>query len=150
MYYLARRYDEAVAQLRRTVELDPAAPLGHTALAGVYAVMGRCAEALAETAVAAGNGGAFSVAPGYVLAVCGRAPEARRELAGMLAQSRAGTYVAARLIADVYLGLGDRERFLSWFERAFDAHEPLFPTDPIYDPVRDDPRFVALEARWVK
>jgi hypothetical protein len=68
----------------------------------------------------------------------------------MLARSRSGAYVASWMIAQIYLCLGDRDRFFSWFERALDDHEPVFPTGPIYDPVREDPRFKLLLKRWVR
>ena len=149
MYYMARQYDAAIAQYRRTMELDPAAPSTHSALAEAYVMSGRCDDALKEVAIVAGRGPWLAGPPGYVLAVCHHEAEARHDLADLLARARAGTYVGSWMIAQIYLGLGDRDRFFSWFERALDDHEPVFPTGPIYDPVREDPRFKALLKRWV-
>jgi tetratricopeptide (TPR) repeat protein len=59
--------------------------------------------------------------------------------------------VSATAFAVVYLGLGDRDRAFVYFERAIDQHEgfmsSLFPNDPLFAPIRSDPRFKALKRR---
>ena len=50
-------------------------------------------------------------------------------------------------MALVYLGLGDRTRTLYNLERALAADSQMMPwigRDPLFDPIRSEPRFVAL------
>ena len=50
-------------------------------------------------------------------------------------------------LALVYLGLGDRPRALDHLERALAADSQMMAwigRDPIFDPIRSEPRFVAL------
>ncbi|MEO8227784.1 MAG: protein kinase [Gemmatimonadota bacterium] len=149
MYYFAHNYDAAAAQFRRTLELGPAAAAAHTLLAYVYVQQKRCDAALAETAAGIRAGAITLAPPGYIYAVCNRRPEAQRMLAELLEQSRGETRVPAWYIAFLYLGLGDRDKFFSWFERSANAHEPgSYLMDPVFDSVREDPRFKALGA-WI-
>ena len=66
-------------------------------------------------------------------------------------ESRPGTWAAQTALAWSYLGLGDTTRALDALERATDRHETWFVwytvADPLYDPVRRNPRFVALLTR---
>jgi len=52
------------------------------------------------------------------------------------------------LIADVYLGLGDRNAALEWLSKSLDEGEsPPLLDEPSYDPIRHDARYVHLPAR---
>jgi tetratricopeptide (TPR) repeat protein len=85
---------------------------------------------------------------GHLLAVSGREREARELLEELLAQAEATdvTFFAAL----VYAGLGDADAALDWLQRAVDARSGfvryLF-VEPRLDPLRDNPRFVALLER---
>jgi hypothetical protein len=53
-------------------------------------------------------------------------------------------------MAVAYLGLGDLDRTFAWLDSAYTARDPLMTLtldEPIWDPVRGDPRFVRLRAR---
>ena len=59
-------------------------------------------------------------------------------------------YVPPYATALVQAGLGDREAAFAALERAFaarDVHLMYLPTDPRWDPFREDPRFVDLIER---
>ncbi|HEX6575451.1 MAG TPA: protein kinase [Gemmatimonadaceae bacterium] len=66
-------------------------------------------------------------------------------------ESRPRAWAAQTALAWTYLGLGDTTRALDALERATDLHETWFVwytvADPLYDPVRKNPRFVALLRR---
>jgi serine/threonine-protein kinase len=50
----------------------------------------------------------------------------------------------------VYTGLGDTQKALDWLERAYDERGILvawLKTWPLYDPLRNEPRFKELLAR---
>ena len=68
------------------------------------------------------------------------------ELAELKKISRDGKILPFNL-ALVYLGLSDRARTLDNLERALAADSQMMPwigRDPIFDPLRSEPRFVAL------
>jgi TolB-like protein len=56
-------------------------------------------------------------------------------------------YVSAASFATVYLGLGDKEQAFNVLEKAYEERSaglPLLKVNPIWDPLRSDPRFEAL------
>ena len=63
-----------------------------------------------------------------------------------------GGEVAPFNLALVYLGLGDRTRALDYLEQAYAASSEFLvwlKIDKIYDPLRSEPRFIALMKRLV-
>jgi len=152
MLHWARRYDAAVAQLRRTLAIDSSYDLAHAQLARTYVQMGRCADAAAElrgrSAVFAADYEASIV--GYAAAVCRRTADARQILNAMLGRSRRGAYVSPEAIAIVYAGLGDKDQAFAWLERALDDRTwslYLLRVEPMLDGIRADPRFERLIQR---
>ena len=55
----------------------------------------------------------------------------------------------ALLLAEIYIGFGDQERTLEWLHKAIDQKDwVLFlKSDPLFDPLRPDPRFAVLLKR---
>ena len=54
------------------------------------------------------------------------------------------------MFADGYFALKDYERAFAYLNKAVAKHSPALPSlkvDPIYDPVRSDPRFQAVLVR---
>jgi tetratricopeptide (TPR) repeat protein len=79
----------------------------------------------------------------YVYAKAGKSAPARRILAELEADWSAGRPTSPVMIGAIELALGRRDRFFPWLERGFDDYDPVLYQlqDPIFDPVRDDPRF---------
>jgi serine/threonine-protein kinase len=74
--------------------------------------------------------------------------KAKALLAELQEMSRTA-YVPPFGMAFAYLGLGD-DRVFEWLDKAIDARDPVvthLPSMPLYDGIRDDPRFRALLAR---
>jgi Tfp pilus assembly protein PilF len=84
----------------------------------------------------------------YAYARAGRTTEAKQLLDASLRQFEQGS-MSAIAIARIYLGLRDNERALDWLERAVDRQDVniLIQSDPVYQPLRPDPRFHALLKR---
>ena len=81
----------------------------------------------------------------------GREAEAR-SLYDALRRDHAAGREADFALSVAAAGIGDRETALAALERAFAARSPLItefsvPCDPIYDGIRDDPRFRAMIER---
>ncbi|HEY3162688.1 MAG TPA: protein kinase [Vicinamibacterales bacterium] len=149
---LTRRYDEAIAHARQTTALDPAFGRNRIVLAEAYALKGNYDAALAELSQtqAAGNEQTTLLRElGYVYGRAGRQAEARMVIDDLLLRQQRHADGAEGSLAIVYTGVGDRDRALSWLERAWLAHDSIFvrvKVDPRLDPLRGDPRFAKLLA----
>src|SRR5262249_54519705 len=142
--YMARRYDEAIAEFRATIDLDPMNPAPYSKIAYVYEQKGMIKEAIAE----AERG--MRVAPHRVLtaelarlaALDGRRPEALKGAASLVAAGISPNYTAT-----IYAALGDRDRTFEFLDRAEHEATPYLlwiKVDPTFDPLRADPRFQRL------
>ena len=148
-YYFDRRYDDAIAEYLKALELDRDFAPAHWHLAWAYEQAGQLDKGLseAERAVALDENNLLYVASlGRAYARAGKAREARATLA-RLAQASADRHVSAYHVALIHIALGDDEAGLDWLERAFDEQSPwigYMKVDPALDPVRSRPRFERL------
>ncbi len=151
-FYFARDYAAAVAENRRALELDPRFIFAHWNLGVALAQAGAFGEAAAalERAVEHSGGGlTFRAHLGYVYALAGRRREAELLLEEFERLS-ATRYVAAYYSAIIHLGLGDDGRALDLLARAFEERTGFLVflrVEPMFDPLREDPRFKELEQR---
>jgi TolB-like protein/DNA-binding winged helix-turn-helix (wHTH) protein len=145
--YFARRWDRAIEQYRKTLELDPDFALARQALAMALERKGAYAEAIAEfqKAVALSGGSAGTIASlGHAYALAGAKADAKVQLERLEALSRQ-KYVPAIYRALIYLGLGDKAGALVWFSQARQERSEYLiyhQLDPNFDPVRGDKRFL--------
>jgi len=141
--------DAAIDRVRHAASLDPLAPVAQYMRAAVYLYVNRAAEAVPvlEATMQMTEGVAtVSGLLGYAYAVTGSPEQARTVLRSIDSTNLATGNAAA--IARIYVGLGDLSAALDWLERAVDAHDPFFGSEPLasplFDPLRDDPRFAAI------
>jgi len=83
---------------------------------------------------------------GYAYGASGDHVRAQSELAELKSKALRG-YVSPFNLALIYLGLGDRQRALNYLEQSYAADSQWLgwlKGDRIFDPLRSDPRFVAL------
>ena len=83
---------------------------------------------------------------------CARGGQVQRARAILdtLVRDRPSEFVSAADIATAYTGLGVRDSAIAWFERGVEERSswmPFIGVDPRYDPLRADPRFLAVERR---
>ena len=150
-HYAARDYDAAVEAARHAVELDDKFFWGHYLLGLSHLQKGAHREAFAALRkcdeLSPDHPSSLS-ALGYAYASTGDRPKALHTLE-RLKRSSGGKSIQSDL-AMVYLGLGDKARALELLERACDARASSMlslKTEPIYDSLREEPRFRALIAR---
>jgi tetratricopeptide (TPR) repeat protein len=150
-YYFARRYDQAVAQLQKTLDLDDNFWVARFWLGWTYANVGRLTEALAElqTARRLDNNLEIVAALGFTHGRAGRRPEAQQVLDELEQLSRT-RYVSPMLPALTLTGMGEHDRAFAWLERGYaDGAQMMseLQVEPAFDPLRADPRFADLLRR---
>ena len=147
--FLARRYDDAIEQCRKALELDSGAVSAHTVLRWAYEKKGMHQEALhafEEERVFAGDTPTTQVKRASVLASVGRRDEARVILEQILAH-RSEQWVSAYEIAIVFSLLGEADNAFRWLALAEREHAVGFTfvrVDPRLESLHSDPRFHSL------
>jgi TolB-like protein/DNA-binding winged helix-turn-helix (wHTH) protein len=143
------RYDEAIQQAHKTLEIDPQFARAYTALAAAYEGQGDRPKAMAALEKAASiSGRAGGAWLGYFYGVGGRRREALAILAALEERSRK-QYVTPDHFAVVHLGLGHKDEAFALLEKAYEerAFEFLGFSGPLFDRLGDDPRFQDLLRR---
>jgi serine/threonine-protein kinase len=149
--YLTRLHDDAGRSFRRALALAPSLPRAHAGLGLALLQQGNHAEAIAELeqAMALTPGlGRVKADLGYAYAVSGKREKAREILNGFLKLFRPSAFPAL-MISEIYIGLGENDMAFEWLNKAFDQKDlaPFLTCDPLFDPLRPDPRFSGLLKR---
>lgn len=144
-----RRYDQAIVQLTRTLDMAPDFPTAHAYIAFAYIRRGDFDLALAHLDRMPLKAPGSAAYRGQLYALSGRPDEARAEIL-RLAELSSYQYVAAYDIATIHAALGDVDQAFHWLELAFMDRSQLIgwvPWDPVFDGLRDDPRYPGIVAR---
>src|SRR5437870_5776691 len=146
--YHARRYDDAIVQIKNTLEMDPTSTIARHLLGCCLLWKGDTAGAIAEfqRSKIVVTGAWYQGLLGYAYAISGDRPKAEQML-GELEEMARHQYVNSSAFAAIYLGLGEKEKALDWLDKAYENRESacwLLKVDPIYDSLRNEPRFQAL------
>jgi len=149
--YLARRYDDAIAQFQSVLERDPNYPAALNGLSNVYHAKGMYDEEVAAARLSYAVMEFTETEEALALFYAeGDYRGAARRMGDTLAALRNVRYVDPMGIAWWYLCAGQTNLALDWLERSFEernSNMPYLNADPIYDPLREDPRFRALRRR---
>ncbi len=150
--YCARRYQEAAENARRTQAVRPA-------WAPAYAMSGMCEAAqnrfpeslnhFRRGVALSGSDPYYGGRLGNALARSGDRAAALDTVAGLERRAQTG-FVPHLNLAWTYIGLGDFERAFDHLRQAIDGRETdvlFLGVDPIYDPLRADPRFQVILAQ---
>jgi serine/threonine protein kinase/Tfp pilus assembly protein PilF len=148
-YYWTREYDKAIEQYTKTLEIDPDYPWPHSYLGRAYKEMGWYSKSIEKFKQALSlmgkNEPEILSNLGNVYAISGNRKKALEIINELLEQSKQ-KYVPSQYIADVYVGLGEKDKAFEWLEKAFQERQ-LEPLSPFLDPIREDPRFTDLMHR---
>ncbi|MEO8041064.1 MAG: tetratricopeptide repeat protein [Acidobacteriota bacterium] len=150
-FTFARRFDDAIAQFNRVIALDPNFYVSHYYLGITFHAKGLYADAIAEYRKAAALNDDPWVRSQLArsLARSGQRDEALR-LLGELQSESAHRYVSNASLALVYGALGDKDKAFALLEKEVAERTPRSMTlsvNPLWDDLRDDPRFVDLIRR---
>jgi len=113
-----------------------------------YVQMGKHQEAIAafEKAIQLSGNREGKPALAHAYALAGRTEEARKILEE-IKNDPSGRYIASPMIARVHLGLGETDEAMQWLEKGYEERSnwmSFLMVDPVWDPLRKDPRFRAL------
>ena len=146
--YFAKRYDEAIDQFAAVLARQPMLGRARLILA-CYALRGRTEEALANIAEWR-KLEHYPWQPAwetYVYGRAGRRAEAERAFREIEPAIGEIFLDPTLLYATAHLGLGENDRALTWLETACRERANAIiglKVDPIFDPLRSDPRFAEL------
>ena len=148
----ARRYDEAIEQLRNVIAMDPNHYQAHWFLGHTYALNKQFEQAIAASQKAVDVSqrapGALGML-GMVYALAGQKEEANKILNELLELNKR-RYVTPAALANLYIGLDNKDQAFFWLEKAFQERSnyvAYLKVFPILDPLRSDPRFADLVRR---
>jgi TolB-like protein/Tfp pilus assembly protein PilF len=154
--YCERSYDEAIQQYRKALELDPNDGSVCEALGNTYERKGEYQEAARQWAKA------LLLANDRELAATLRAAKTKKavdravrgvaaaRLDRLLRKRKRGAYVPAIQFAREHLWAGHDEEALTWLTLACEernVYSLMIASDPFYDPLRADRRFIKLLRR---
>jgi tetratricopeptide (TPR) repeat protein len=152
VHYFAHEYDQALDYCNRALAMDSTFQISHEYLFDIYREKGMEREALNQLAQFELPGAPpESVARlRDIYLTAGFQNTLRRHIEGYLRGGANEQKIAAIKISQYYIQLGNYEQALDWLEITPDKPNFLVPfmnVDPIYDPVRSDPRFQYLLER---
>ena len=147
----ARRYDQAVEELRKLLKMDARFFFGHLKLSEVYAAMGRSEAMEVELTAREGLGAApHVIAEARQEMASGGDRAAIRVLLKHYCRAADWQYLNPWEIARFYIRLGEFDQAFEWLDRAYleKSREIVhLRVDPAVDSLRSDPRFEDLVRR---
>jgi serine/threonine protein kinase/Tfp pilus assembly protein PilF len=149
--YYARRYDEAAAYLSGAAGRYPEHPQPSHLLALVLMQQGRYDEAVAKLeAMRPRHPRYVNAALGFAYGRMGRLDKAEEMLQNIERLSTPEEPMPPIEWAFVYIGMGRRDDAFAKLEEVYTgrfSHLTYLLTDPVFDSLRDDPRFADLARR---
>ena len=121
------RFDEAVVQLKKTIEMYPSYGEGHFALAMTYGNLYKLEEALNELDIAlklSHRRLAMIGMRGLIYGFNGREKEALAVI-DELQKPSTSEHVQPWIIASIYLAINDSDNFFKYVNEAYDQKDPL-------------------------
>jgi len=146
--YFARRFDQAIAHHRKTLELYPNDFGLHRSLGLIFSHQGRHQEAIDELRQTLALSPHYTnrAWAAYVYARAGQRVEALKILRELEERAKRER-VSPAYIARIHIGLGEKDRAFEWLRKTYEErsdHLLGIGVDPVYDPLRSDPRYIEL------
>ena len=145
--YFSRKYDRAIEQFRTVLEMEPSFSRAHM-LVFAYMGKGQLADAIADIE----NWRHIEDSPWgwsgltYIYGRSGQPAKARQTLEKLERMySRRQIDPAPMFVA--HIGMNNKDKAFAWLQKAYLEHSSALTAlrvDPIYDSLRDDPRFQEL------
>ncbi|HKQ80027.1 MAG TPA: protein kinase [Blastocatellia bacterium] len=152
IFFFRRQYDQATDRYQKALEMDPNSGFTHWALGNVYLQRRMYKEAIGQYQKSIPLSGESPDEPaslGYAYALSGKRQEAQQVLAELKERSKR-RYIPPTSLAIIYSGLGEKDQAFAWLDKAYDGRDSLLvllKVEPMFDGLRDDPRFDNLLQR---
>jgi len=150
--FLARQYDKAILQFRKTLEMDPNFYPARSGLLQAELEKGRVdpqSLAALEHVQLPTDPAEREAILAFAYARSGRRAEAQKILRHLENLAEQGHRQDENMVI-VYLGLGDKEKSLAYMEKEYTERSTGLmglKVHPMFDPLRSDPRFQGLLRR---
>jgi tetratricopeptide (TPR) repeat protein len=146
------RHTVALEHITRAIALNPTDAIFHSNLGLVYQALGLFEKAIEYLEQAGIHSGGSSLVVGFLGGCYGLAGQREKalEILQQLDQQAGQTYVSPVCQSLVYIGLGEKSPALDWLEKAAETRAVLLAylsVMPPFDPLRSEPRLIALERR---
>ena len=151
-HYYGRRFDQATQFAAKILEVSPAYPLGLRLMGSASVRRGdprRAVQTYTQLHAAEPASSLYTAWLAHAYASAGESAQAR-SLMRELETAAATRYVSPANLAIGYIGLGDHDAALACLERAYAERSQgltFLKIDPVFDPLRADPRFSDLLRR---
>ena len=150
--HFARQHDRAIEQFRAVLDIEPTFPRAPGLIVGAYTEKAQFDEALdgIEKWRRWDKGPWPWAWAAYVHGRAGRPADARRALQKMEESNRQSKFAPAPLLLTAYPAMAKHDEALALLQKGLAERSHLLATlkvDPLYDPLRGDPRFVELMRR---
>jgi eukaryotic-like serine/threonine-protein kinase len=160
-YFMAHKYDEAVEQYRKSLEIEPD-PMAYFGLVLALAEKGDYATAISEgeKATKLNNSPLLLTSLASAYARAGRRADSNRILRQLEEMSKhqgpapawhsgPSPYVCPYEVAGVYAQLGNKDQAFKWLAKALRSRSCMYylRQDPRLDSIHSDPRFQELLTR---
>jgi len=148
-FYYARDYPRAIEQAQQTLAMDASFTAARVLLGRAWLERKAYAQAAAEfrKALQLSDGDTNDLAAlGLSFAASRQAAEARKILDQLKERSQQ-TYVQPMWLAVIYVALGDSDQAFDSIQEAYEDRSTwlvYLKVDPLFDPIRQDPRFTDL------
>jgi DNA-binding winged helix-turn-helix (wHTH) protein/TolB-like protein/Flp pilus assembly protein TadD len=150
--YDQRQYNQAIEQYRRALEIDANSGFTHWALGRAFLAQGKYSEAIAEFQTSIPLSGDSPDEPAELArayALSGKRDDALKIIEELKRFSE-HKHVAPTVIAAIYGALGDKTQAFVFLDKAYRERDfilVMLNVEPMFDPLRSDPRFAELSRR---
>jgi len=145
--YYARDYEGAIRQLRAVLDMDPGFPrTGPLPFAYLHESKNDEAFAWLTSKKWAEGEPWYLTTETYLDARTGKT-DAAHAAVNQLIRMNERRQIDPLYLACAYIGLDDKSQAIAWLEKAHEAHSvslTALKVDPIYDPLRSNPRYAQL------
>jgi TolB-like protein/Flp pilus assembly protein TadD len=152
LYLYDGQRDRALEQTKRAYEADPTFVISRLLYGMTLNAVGQYREALALSEKALQddpNNQQMLLVAGYAYGRSGRREDAGRVIERFREISKT-EYVIPSFVAVVFGSMGEKDKALAELEKSIEQHDSWFrwaKVEPLFDPLRDDPRFAGLLKR---
>ena len=150
-YANARRWDQAIAQFQKALDLHSNDTSSQYQLGWAYVYSGAYDKGIEAVRASQSGDVPTELSPdlAQINAMTGKRNQARQTLTQLLELSKKYP-ISPSLIALIYVSLDEREQALAWLEKAFQLHSSVMTwlkVDPRFDRIRPEPKFQDLMRR---